>query len=274
MYKVRSVLGNNALLVLDDSNSQESIFIGTGIGFGKKVGMSVEIAGDNVTRYIQQKGKDVSAQVNKNDVVYLEIANELINDACARFNNFDRNILITLADHIAFAISRMDSGLIISNPFKNDIKLMFQEEYEVAFKAVDIIDRRLNRQINEDEVSYITLHLHGARSDMKVDQSLLLASIVQDSMKEIEEMLKIKIDVNSLSYSRLLTHLKYLLLRCNMKEKLKIDMDEFTKTNFPVSYSLASDIIFKFSKMLRVEIDEIEIGYLALHIERICSTAN
>ena len=90
--------------------------------------------------------------------------------------------------------------------------------------------------INEDEISYITLHLHSARSDAKVSDSLLFATLIRESMDEIEKSLNIEIDFDSLSYSRLLTHLKYLLLRCKLKERLTIDMDEFTKTNFPTSY--------------------------------------
>ena len=31
MYKVRKVLGNNAILVIDEDGKQESIFIGTGV---------------------------------------------------------------------------------------------------------------------------------------------------------------------------------------------------------------------------------------------------
>ena len=40
---------------------------------------------------------------------------------------------------------------------------------------------------------------------------------------------------------------------------------------FPTSYNLAKEIIKKLSKALDIEIDDMEIGYLAIHIERICS---
>ena len=270
MYRVRKVLGNNAILVIDENEKQESIFIGTGVGFGRRVNMLVDIDEASNVRYIQEKGIDVTSQVVKNDSVYLEIASKIISEACNAFDNFDRSILITLADHIAFAVKRMESGLVINNPFKNDIRIMFKEEYDIAKRSADIISDEINIDINEDEVSYITLHLHSARSDMKIDESLLLATIINESMSEIEGMLNIKINVDSLSYSRLLTHLKYLLLRCKMKEKLKIDMNEFTRNNFPVSYSLATGIIKRFEKQLGNVIDESEIGYLAIHIERIC----
>ena len=48
-------------------------------------------------------------------------------------------------------------------------------------------------------------------------------------------------------------------------------MNEFTRNNFPVSYSLATGIIKRFEKQLGTVIDESEIGYLAIHIERICA---
>lgn len=271
MYKVRKVLNNNALLVIDMDKMQEIIFIGTGVGFNKKTNMIIDIDQNNVTSYVQKKGIDISKQVDKNDAIYLEIANEIINRAAKAFNNFDRNIIITLADHIAFAIQRINSGLVINNPFKNDIKLLFDEEYKIAKDSIDIINDKCHILINDDEVSYITLHIHSARSDMKIDQSLMMATIINESVSEIEKILNIKIDVNSLAYNRLLTHLKYLILRCKMKEKLKIDMDDYTKNAFPTSYKIAKIIINKLAKGLNIVIDDMETGYLAIHIERICS---
>lgn len=271
MYKVRKVLNNNALLVIDTDKMQEIIFIGTGVGFNKKTNMIVDIDKNTVTSYVQKKGIDISKQVEKNDAIYLEIANEIIGEAAKVFNNFDRNIIITLADHIAFAIQRINSGLVISNPFKNDIKLLFAEEYEIAKNSVGIINNKCHIIINEDEISYITLHIHSARSDMKIDQSLMMATIINEAVSEIEKIMDISIDVNSLAYNRLLTHLKYLILRCKMKEKLKIDMDEYTRKAFPTSYKIAKRIVDKLAKGLNIIIDDMEIGYLAIHIERICS---
>ena len=271
MYKVRKVLGNNAILVIDEDGKQESIFIGTGVGFGRRINMLVDIDEVNTVRYIQEKGIDVSSKASKNDSVFLEIASGIISEAVKEFDNFDKSILLTLADHIAFAVKRMESGLVINNPFKNDIRIMFMEEYDIARRSACIIEDKIGLEINEDEISYITLHLHSARSDMKIDESLLLATIINESISEIEQILNITINVDSLSYSRLLTHLKYLMLRCKMKEKLKIDMNEFTRNKFPVSYSLASGIINRFEKQLKLVIDDNEIGYLAMHIERICT---
>lgn len=271
MYKVRKVLNNNALLVIDLNKNREIILIGNGIGFNKKVNMNLEKLTGNITKYIQEENIDITNEVSKNDAIYLEIANKLIVDAKKTFENFDTSILIPLSDHICFSIQRIKKKMDINNPFKNDVKLLFAEEYEIALKNKQYIEEKVNVSISEDELSYITLHLHSARSDEKVANSLLLATIINESIQEIEELLNIKIDVNSLAYSRLLTHLKYMFVRSKINEKINLDMDEYTRTKYPLSYKLAQNIKLKLEKGLEIEIDQVEIGYLALHIERICN---
>ena len=130
---------------------------------------------------------------------------------------------------------RKECLVIITNPFKNDIRLLFEEEYNIALKSVGYINDRLNITINDDEISYITLHIHSARSDMKISESILMATVINESLKEIEDIMHIHIDSNSLSYN------------------------------------LAKGIIKKLSKALDIRIDDMEIGYLAIHIERICT---
>ncbi|MCI5774175.1 MAG: PRD domain-containing protein [Erysipelotrichaceae bacterium] len=271
MYRVRKVLNNNAILVIDPKKMQEIIFIGTGIGFNKKTNMEIKIDEKNTTKYIQAPGVDITSQISKNNPIYLEIADAIIQDAKKYFTDFDENILLTLSDHIAFAIKRITNNMIINNPFKNEARLLFPEEYQVACNAKKYIQESCNILVNDDEISYITIHLHSARTDEKVAQSMMLITMVNESIAEIEKTLKLAIDVNSLAYSRLLTHIKYLVARSKLQEKIHIDMNEYTKNAFPTSYLIATNIIKKLIKGLSLKIDDIEIGYLALHIERICN---
>ena len=67
MYKVRKVLNNNAVVVIDTDSMQESIMIGTGIGFQKKTNMVLDADLTKLTRYVQEKGVDVAARAAKND---------------------------------------------------------------------------------------------------------------------------------------------------------------------------------------------------------------
>ena len=53
-------------------------------------------------------------------------------------------------------------------------------------------------------------------------------------------------------------------------EALTIDMDEFVKNKFPEAYEVAQEIVIEIAKVLKYKIERVEVGYLALHIQRVC----
>lgn len=271
MFRVVKVLNNNALLAKDSVENAEVIFLGKGVGFQKKTDDEfMELA--NAKIYKLQKDTDKGPAmkiINTVDPLYLEISNDIIALAEARFGNIDANILLPLADHIAFAIERIKNNMDIANPFANDIRLLFPEEYEIALAGRAIIQERCGYEVSDDELGYVTLHVHSARSSDKVDKSMLVAVIVNESIKEIEKEYQMQIDIRSLSYSRLLMHMKYMLARLDSGEKLNLDMEEYTKKNFPYAYSIAETICHRIEQTIHQHVPRIEIGYLALHIERI-----
>lgn len=273
MYEVIKALNNNALLVKKEQEVKEYVLLGNGIGFHYKPGMKFdEIPNTKIYELQEETEKGPSIELIQSvDPMYLEISHEIIALAEAKFSTIDAHILLPLADHIAFAIERIKSNMDIANPFANDIRLLFPEEYEIAHQAQAIIESYSGYQVSEDELGYITLHIHSARSDERVDQSMLVAVIVNESIKQIEKESKIEIDVRSLSYSRLLMHMKYMLARLATGEKLNLDMEEYTKTNFPYAYDIAKHICHRIEQVLHKQVPVIEIGYLALHIERIRS---
>ena len=69
-----------------------------------------------------------------------------------------------------------------------------------------------------------------------------------------------------------MNHIKFLILRLNTNEKLQMDISEFTKEKFPFAYLQAVNMCNALSKALNKELPETEVGYLALHLERILSS--
>ena len=154
---------------------------------------------------------------------------------------------------IAFAITRIKSGMNITNPFANDIRLLYPKEYETAMQGRKIIHERCGYEINEDEVGYITLHIYSAMGE-QVDEGMMVAVIINESIQQVEAECHASIDVHSLSYSRLLT----------------LDMEEYTRKSFPYSYKVAQHIIERVERTLHQSVPKVETGYLAMHIERVC----
>ena len=123
--------------------------------------------------------------------------------------------------------------------------------------------------IDDDEIGYVALHIHSALEKESVSVSMQMARAVRDCVSMIEEQRGIHINVMSLSYNRLMNHVKYMVARVLKGESLKVDMNDYVQHNFPESYELATTVCDHLSHALRKPLEELEIGYLAMHIERV-----
>ena len=273
MFEIIKVLNNNTLLV--SKNEEELIVMSKGIGFGQKTGNKVDIP-RNAKQYRMQKsyqtGKKTSYSIDNIDPVYIEIANEIIELTKEKFGKVEHDILLPLADHIYFAIKRIQENDFPANPFYTDIQLIFPDEYEVALKGKDVIYQYTGVKINADEIGFITLHVHSAISVNKVSQSMEVMRVIREFFKVLQKDLRIHIDSNSLSYIRLMNHIKFLLLRLNNEEELQMDITSFTKEKFPFAYNQAKILCNDLAKVLHKDLPDSESGYLALHLERILSS--
>ncbi len=273
MFKILKVLNNNGILVIDLDTKQELIFLGKGVGFGKKVNQNVsEIENAKAYRFTEQQSRQESIDTIKSiSPVFIEIAGGIIEEAEKQFGNVDNNILLPLADHIAFAIKRMEQGIELKNPFAKEIKVLFEEEYNVAKKGKDLINQKIGVEINDDEVGYITLHVHTALTREHVVQSMDVARMIQEGIQTIEKELGAMLDDATISYTRLLTHMKFMILRVINDEKLHLDMTDYVLENFPDSFALAKQICSSFEQNIKKPFPNIEISYFAIHIERVKS---
>ena len=95
------------------------------------------------------------------------------------------------------------------------------------------------------------------------------AKAVRDCISLVEEQTGRKIDVLSFSYNRLMNHVRFMVARALSGEKLKVSMNDYVEIKFPESFNLAKVICSEIEKSMKIELDEVEIGYLAIHIERV-----
>ena len=271
MYRVIKALNHNGIIAINMGNNKEYILLGKGIGFGKKVNERIEAPEDAQIYLLQEEtdrgsSKDIVSAIEPE---FLEIANLIIIEAEKQFEKIDKNILCPLADHIAYAVKRIRNNEEISNPLTQDIKALFSEEYKVALKGKEIIKEMEGIEICDDEVGYIALHIHSALENEKVSQAMQTASIVRKCVSIIEEKTGKNIDTESLAYNRLTSHVKYMVARTLKDELIKLDMNDYIKERFPNSFKISEDICNQAEKELKKSIHPVEIGYLAMHIERI-----
>ena len=96
-----------------------------------------------------------------------------------------------------------------------------------------------------------------------------IARTVRECISIVEKETGKSIDVMSISYNRLMNHIKFMVARALNKESLKVNMNDYMSVKFPKAFQAAKRICEEMEKRLKLPMEEIEIGYLAMHIERI-----
>ena len=125
--------------------------------------------------------------------------------------------------------------------------------------------------IDDDEVGYIALHIHSAIGDEKVSHAMQLARAVRECISYVENEVGKPINVMSLSYNRLMNHIRYMVARTMSGEKLKVNMNDYMRVKFPQAFEMAETVCRQIEYNLRCKLSDVEVGYLAMHIERVAS---
>ena len=239
--------------------------MGKGVGFGRKVAERIEVRPEDRLYSLQKyKERGGAKEIVKSIAPeFLELTNAVLNEAEKVFGKIDRMVLFPLADHIAFAVKRIQNHEQISNPLTEDIRVLFHMEFKVAESIRPLLKKQFQIDIEDDEIGYVALHIHSAIEDEKVSQAMQMARSVRECISMVEEAIGKPIDIASLSYN--------MVARALSGEKLKVNMNDYMEVKFPESFGMAQVICDRVGTSLGVKLEEVETGYLAMHIERVAN---
>ena len=273
MYRIGKVLNHNAVLAVNAEDGKQYLLMGKGIGFGKKVSERVEPGEDSRIYALQAKDERGSADeiVKTIDPEFLEISNLVLEEAEKVFGHIDRNILFPLADHLYYAVERIKKKEQISNPLTEDIRILFHMEYKAASCVVPVLKDKFEITIGDDEVGYIALHVHSAIDDDKVSDAMKTARAVRECIEIVENAVGKRIDVMTLSYNRLMNHVRYMIVRALSGEKLKMSLNDYMSVKYPEEFAMAEKICEQIGRTIGCTLKDAETGYLAMHICRVTS---
>jgi transcriptional antiterminator len=271
-YKIIKTFNHNVVFCIDEELSKECILIGRGIGFGKKENEVIDNKKIEKRFHISNEAnKDKFKGLTKiidNDIVGVtEEVIALIHNLSS--GKLDEKIHITLLDHVSFAIERHRNGINIVNPFIVEEKTLYPEEYELASKALNIINSRINIDLPQDEIGFIALHIHAAFTHGNISRTSLNTTIINEMVKFIEETFEINISADSINYSRLVIHLRFALDRAEKQIPIENLLLSSIKRKFKMSYNASKKLADKIKLDYNIKFTEDEIGYLAIHLEKI-----
>ncbi len=276
---VEKVLNNNVVVSIDPTTRKEVILMGSGIAFNKKPGQLIDARRIEKTFIVDDEnlGNKIKKLINQIPEGIFELTDEIITHAIVELNvELDKQIYVSLADHIAFAVKRFKNGITIKNELLNEIRRVHRNEFRVSLWAVDYINRNLDIQLPEDEAGFIALHFVNASYKETTMKSVESTKIIKDILNIIKYYFAIELDEDNLNYDRLLTHLKYFAKRIVNNNKQNINDSGFIKvisTTYPEAYGCAIKIGEYILMNNNYEVDEDELVYLTMHIQRVISVA-
>lgn len=267
---VSKVFNNNIVLV--NSDKKEKILFAKGIGFGKKSGTVIpkgtEIDKVFIIEEEENKNNFYSA-MGKIDTDFFGICEEAIYDISEILGgDLDEKIHTSLTDHLFLTVKRLKSNEEIDNPFLIEIQTLYKREYNLAEIVAKKVEDYSKVKIPEGEIAFIALHIHSAINNKK-DFSALKTSYIGSTVVEyLEKRLNIKIDRKSLDCARLYTHIKFAIQRILENRPVNNELNKVIKNTYKESYKIAQEIVKIIGNEINVEIQDDEISFLAIHVER------
>ncbi|MBS5885513.1 MAG: PRD domain-containing protein [Clostridium sp.] len=267
---------NNSLVFVNDEENNEIIAMGKGIGFMKKVGDDIDP--NKIEKIFTLK--DESTKKNYFRVIedmpseYIDVTNMIIRHAANELKcELNDNVFISLIDHISFAVERYNKGVVLQNRLLWEVKKFYPEEFKVGLYAVEKINNMLKINLPEEEACNIAFHIVNAQNeDAKMENTILMVKMMKDIINIIKYDLKIKLDKDSLNYSRFITHLQYFLQRV-MEDKITDSKNSFILEQIEIQYpdkvKCARLIKNYVQNVINKQISEDEILYLSMHIIRV-----
>lgn len=272
MFRVIKPLNNNGLLALTEEG-QEVILLGKGIGFGKKSGERIEslkhLPQAKVYHLVMSDENSALQRVNGIDPHAVELAARVLDEARKSFPDMTDDILLPMAGHIAMALERCRRGIRLPNPLQHDIMAMFPDEYRIAEKGLRAIEREEAVHLPPEEAGYLSLHIHAGISEQNAGDSLTNIRLAADCIAKIEAELGFSLRRTELKYTRLISHVCYMILRIRAQEEVPLQMDEYVRKMYPRAYHLSEKLCKVLEEKLRLPVASAEVTLLAIHIQRV-----
>lgn len=267
---------NNAVMV--NKNGHEVVLMGNGLGFGVSKGDSVDEKRIEKTFVLN----DMNQQILVNTLSevpdnYIKLTEKIVRFAEKNLDcQFNEYFYFTLADHLYHAILRNKLGKNVTNPLKNEIKKIYPKEYSTAKKIIDLIFETENIIFDDEEATFITLHLvNGQHSLLSCEfEAQNIPRMVKEIVKIVEFHFSVELKKDSVYYDRFISHLKTFIERIfNDNQYIEHTNDlvffEDLKQKDIKCYECVNKIVNYIEKKQNIHVAEDERFYLFVYLYRI-----
>src|SRR5699024_1357721 len=205
-----------------------------GLGFGRKVGQFVDPAAVEKTYRMEDKAgqRRLRELVEQIPLDHLQLTEELLAGIRAEIRQpLNESLLITLADHISFAIRRKEQGIEFKNPLSGSILCYYPTEYQLGQRCLAQIRRQCGVELNPDEAAFIALHIVNAELNTSMSEMYDITRLIDGVVEVVEYFYQQHFDHESLAFNRFVVHLRYFAQRL-FQDKMMPDTEDEADTAF------------------------------------------
>lgn len=268
---------NNNVAICRDNNQRELIAFGRGIGFPQ---MPYELSD---LKKVERTFYNVSEQYLS---LLSDIPYEVIHFTADQMQwvqdelpyELTANFILTLADHIAFAMEREKKGVYVRMPSVYELEINYPAEVKVGRKFLQAIRDRFKVKLPKGEIQGIAMHFINAQDAAREEKETSIErhyeEILQNMTTVMEETLHVRVKKDTFNYARFATHVEYLLRR--VFEHKRIDSSNLAlcrsvREEYPDVADCVDRICDDCKENWGFTLGEEERLYLMLHVNRTCS---
>ena len=276
--RIKKIINNNILCAVDDKGN-ELIVTGRGIGFQRHRGETIDTALIERTYRMEEKTgqRKLRELVEKIPIEHLSLTEGLIKHITSQIpQKLNESLLITMADHISFAILRKAQGVEFSNPLKGPIMCYYPTEYHLGQYCLRVIREQLGVTLHEDEAAFIALHIVNAELNTNMSEMYQITQLIEGTISVVEYFYQNQFDRESLDFNRFVVHLRYFaqrLFQNQIMEDSQGERDEVFRQlimkNCKEHYKCAQCIADYIKNTYQKDLSDEELTYLTIHLKRI-----
>ena len=267
---------NNIILAVD--NGQEVIALGKGIGFNIRPGDEVD------TQFVEKvfvskerieinRFKDILADL---PYEYVILASKIVDHGKKRLNQtLNQSIVVALADHLNFAITRLKDKIDIQMPLAWDIKHIYPLEFAIGKEALQIIKDEIAIGFPDAEAVSIALHFINAESDYEdMPNTIKISTIIKKSVEIVESYYKTVFDETTPDFNGFVSLLRNTIIRflyhTNEKQvEEDIELYDLLRKRYAYAFNCAEKVTHYIENEYNWQFKKNDISFLTLYISRI-----
>ncbi|HRL50374.1 MAG TPA: PRD domain-containing protein [Propioniciclava sp.] len=267
---------NTNVVLARDADGREVVLTGRGLGYQARPGQPVDES--KVVRvFVPDDGRNADnfgAMLAAIAPEHVLVVDQALAPVWAELGREPSSTtVLALADHLSFAIKRVQHGIPGVFPLRAEIAHLYPRELHWGEQIVDAVNDQLGLALPRDEAVPVALHLVNASFNSgNLALTYRMTGVFSQVFDIIESEYGRPLERESVNIARFITHLRYFFVRVHSGTQLADDsaaLLDAIRASHPQAHRCALRVADVLAMRLEQPITDDETAYLTLHIARL-----